>query len=255
MKINWQVDREDVRKADAFFDLYRNHPFVTDRKKSNVDDEKPSVTRGYFWQVMVSCLLTTQQRSGPESAVARFVYSDPFPLSYKGCIAEKNVAQYCLKVLRGFGGLRFSDKISGQLQANLEILERGGWDEIFEVLDDIPRPQIAGKERFAADFVDDYFHGFGPKQARNLLQWLGLTKYEIPIDGRMVKWLNRYGFPVALSPAAIADRNYYHFVLGGIQEICRSCGIAPCLLHAAVFVSFDEGGRQAESTNLELAHK
>ena len=27
--------------------------------------------------------------------------------------------------------------------------------------------------------------GFGPKQARNLLQGLGLTRYEIPIDSRI----------------------------------------------------------------------
>ena len=37
-------------------------------------------------------------------------------------------------------------------------------------------------ERQAADYFADHFAGFGPKQSRNLLQSLGLARYEVPID-------------------------------------------------------------------------
>jgi hypothetical protein len=39
--------------------------------------------------------------------------------------------------------------------------------------------------------------GVGPTQARNLLQSLGLTWYEIPLDSRVVRWLrDRLGWNI-----------------------------------------------------------
>lgn len=91
----------------------------------------------------------------------------------------------------------------------------------------------------AADFVDGRFKGFGPKQSRNLLQGLGLTKYEIPIDSRIIKWLNDFDFPVKLTGKPLGDPEYYKFVSRGIRELCDACGIYPCMLDAAIFSSFD----------------
>jgi thermostable 8-oxoguanine DNA glycosylase len=91
----------------------------------------------------------------------------------------------------------------------------------------------------AADFIDDNLKGFGPKQARNLLQLLGLTKYEIPIDSRITEWLNDFGFPVRLSAVSLADRNYYVFVSEGFRKLCAASDLYPCMLDAAIFSSFD----------------
>jgi hypothetical protein len=88
---------------------------------------------------------------------------------------------------------------------------------------------------------------FGPKQSRNLLQSLGLSRYETPIDSRIVKWLNEFGFPLRLSAPALADRHYYAFVMEGFQQICRACEVMPCVLDAAIFASFDNGGWTEES--------
>jgi hypothetical protein len=69
---------------------------------------------------------------------------------------------------------------------------------------------------------------------------LGLTRYEVPIDSRITRWLNEFGFPVTLSADALSDRNYYRFVSEGIRELCDACHIYPCLLDAAIFSSYDE---------------
>lgn len=52
------------------------------------------------------------------------------------------------------------------------------------------------KKRELADNIDQLFKCFGSKQARNFLQALGLTKYEIPIESRMMNWLEEFGFPI-----------------------------------------------------------
>ena len=112
----------------------------------------------------------------------------------------------------------------GELSENLDKLEHGLWKDMLAVTRGLLEPADSARERSAADFIDDHFVGFGPKQARNLLQGLGLTRYEIPLDSRVAKWLTKFGFPVPVSADALADRPYYHFVSDGVQHLCTSAG-------------------------------
>ncbi len=88
--------------------------------------------------------------------------------------------------------------------------------------------------------TSDAHSAFGPNQSRNVLQSLGLTRYEIPIDSRLTDWLNEFGFPVRLSAQALGDHNYYAFVSDGIQLLCERSSVFPCVFDAAVFASSDE---------------
>jgi hypothetical protein len=82
--------------------------------------------------------------------------------------------------------------------------------------------------------------GIDPMQARNVLQMLGLTRYEIPIDSRITKWINEeLHYPVKLTATALSDNEYYDFVMDGIQAISSKAVIEPCLLDAAIFASYD----------------
>ena len=242
MKIIWQIEPRDVERVQTFFDLHQNDPFVQQRIERNLGETKPKVSKAEFWQAMVSCLLTTQQRSGPDSAVTRFINTKPFPLNYQLCIAEGDLCSFAQEVLSSFGGLRRSNRIADEIATDLHLLEQSYWSKTFEMLDELRLNQTVQSERKAVDFIDDHFKGFGPKQSRNLLQSLGLTKYEIPIDSRITKWLNDFGFPVRLSAQALSDRNYYNFVSEGFQRLCAQSGIYPCVLDAAIFASFDKGG-------------
>ena len=126
-------------------------------------------------------------------------------------------------------------------------LEEGLWEETFRMLDRLRLAADPQDEREVADFIDARFKGFGPKQSRNLLQSLGLTRYEIPIDSRITKWLNRFGFPVKLSAEALSDSNYYRFVSEGFQRLCAESETYPCVLDAAIFASYDKGGWSEEN--------
>ncbi len=145
------------------------------------------------------------------------------------------------KTLTNFGGIRRTKGIAEETQYNFRWLERdGGWSEVKQRLETLRSRRTHELEIETADFIADSLKGFGPKQSRNLLQELGLTKYEIPIDSRITRWLNDFGFPVTLSANALSDRRYYSFVSEGIRELCDECGIYPCLLDAAIFSSYDE---------------
>lgn len=239
MKIHWQIEPDDVRKVLKFFELYRKDPLVIKRTDKNLSNERPLPTKEVFWHRMVSCLLTTQQRSGPTSPITRFIESEPFPLRLSVCSQQIDLAQYAQKVISDFGAIRRANKIADEISANLTYLRNGGWDETFGKLRMLQTHTSPKEEREVAEFVDLKFRGFGPKQSRNLLQWLGLTRFEIPIDSRITKWLNELEFPVELNSTGLSDSHYYNFVSDGFQTLCAACDIVPCLLDAAIFVSFD----------------
>jgi hypothetical protein len=71
MKHTWTIEPSDIEKVKTFFDFHRDDVFVRQRIEWNLWEEKPSVDKAEFWQQMVACLLTTQQRSGPTCASRR----------------------------------------------------------------------------------------------------------------------------------------------------------------------------------------
>jgi hypothetical protein len=85
MKHAWVIEPADVEKLKAFVALHKDSLFVKQRIDRNLRDDTPPVRKEDIWQQMVACLLTTQQRSGPTSAVTRFIRTAPFPLAYEVC--------------------------------------------------------------------------------------------------------------------------------------------------------------------------
>jgi hypothetical protein len=242
MEIQWQIDPEDVSRVRAVYAQYKDDPFVVYRRERNLATDKPAISRDYFWLTMVGALLTTQQRSGPDSPIARFSSLKPFPLRYQACVRQEDVAAFTRQVLQDFGGIRRWNKIADEVATNLAVLEQRLWPQILDMTERLRAESSVQVERNAARFVNKHLKGFGPKQARNLLQILGLTRYEIPIDSRITKWLNGFGFPLKLSAWALGDDSYYDLVSDGVQALCAAAGIYPCLLDAAIFTSYDRGG-------------
>jgi hypothetical protein len=70
-------------------------------------------------------------------------------------------------------------------------------------------------EEEVADYIDNHFVGFGPKQARNVLQALRLTRYEISDRQSGYQLAQRH---IALSCQTELDRPCRR----GILQICRS---------------------------------
>jgi hypothetical protein len=247
MKHTWVIEPDDIEKVKVFFDQHRDSPIVRRRIERNLSRQKPPLSRDTIWLQLVACLLTTQQRSGPTDAVTRLILTKPFPLAYDACRKEADVEAFTKELLTAFGGVQRTNRIAAELAANLHLLEGGLWRRTLGELNYLRHARQASAEPHAADFVADHFAGFGPKQSRNLLQSLGLTRYEIPLDSRVVRWLNDFGFPLRLSAPALADRHYYAFVTEGLQRLCEACRVVPCVLDAAIFASFDKEGWTEEN--------
>ena len=95
------------------------------------------------------------------------------------------------------------------------------------------------KERKLANFIAEKMPGFGPKQSRNFIQGPGLSRFEVPLDSRIAKWMRDFDWPVPVSAGALGDIEYYEFVEDMFQKLCKKAKIYPCVLDAAIFSSFD----------------
>lgn len=240
MKLSWQIEEDDIQKVKSFYEKQKDNAFVLKRIELNVKKNLPKFTKELFWQEMISCLMTTQQRSGPNSSVTKFIRTKPFPLNYQKCKRADKIQTTVEETITAFGGLRRGKTIGEEVEFNFLWFETGGLCIINGIVEDMINNQTIETERKCSEIIIDNLKGFGPKQSRNLLQSLGLTKYEIPVDSRITKWLMDFGFPIKLSATALSDKNYYNFVLDGFQKICEASGVFPCVLDAAIFSSFDE---------------
>ena len=173
MKIIWQIDPEDVTKVQSFFSEHRNSAFVTMRIKNNLRESKLPISKEAFWERMIGCLLTSQQRSGPDSPVTRFVCTSPSPLEYKSCNGRSDLENFARQVLSNFGGLRFSTTIGERLASNMELLNTGGWGEVSQHLDRVRQHPNPDNERLAAAYIDDTFKGFGAEAVSQPVAGIG----------------------------------------------------------------------------------
>lgn len=239
MRVTWHFARADIDAVRAEAKKFRRHPIVRDRYARNLKAPKPEVTRERFWRALAMALLTTQQPSGPKTAVRRLLATRPFQLAHPRLLAAEDPRILSSTTLVAFGGIRRHGVISAELAENLSLLESGEWPTVLEALHRLSKPVEPPQERQVADYLADRFAGLGPKQSRNLLQALGLTRFEVPVDRRVAKWLRTKGFPVPISAAALSDRDYYCFVLDGVQALCKAAEVYPCVLDGAVFASYD----------------
>jgi hypothetical protein len=232
-------------------DAKRQDPFFKRRHAKNVVSPSHAFSRENFWKWMVVCICTSVQKSGPNSRVSQFVREEPFPLRLAACVGHEELRLFAEEVLRS-RGLRFGPKLAVQIEANMGRLKDGGWATVQEQFDKLasfsgnaasPHQRIAA-ERQAARIVmgrNGGFAGFGPKQARNLWQCLGVTQYEIPLDSRVSNWLNALpsSFGIEASKLYTSVR-YYEAKMTEIQALCAAAGVMPCEFDAAVFSNADD---------------
>jgi hypothetical protein len=217
----------------------RENSFFRERLNYNVDGTITPELNESFWFELVMALLSSQQRGTPESPVELFRLREPFPLTLESYEALKD--EEVDAILSHF---RFHQKITKQLRANHDWLFRksDGWSLIAPQLQGLltQRNQTAHHshktlERRVSRLAANHLEGIGPKQSRNLLQSIGLTRYEIPLDSRVVGWLREnLGWQVCMEGLSIDET--YEELLDRVQASCEAAGVLPTVFDAAAFV-------------------
>lgn len=236
MKIVWEYTESDINRVIDFVNANQN-PFVENRINRNIQRNGILLDKDEILKTMLMCLLTAQQNSGPDSNLSVFLRNKPFLLTDSFLSQEHGIENVVREVLISNGLNRYFNKIPNYFTINYLHLVQSDWELKKKLEDCFSKDLTKSEERVLADKIDQDFKGFGSKQARNFLQSLGLTKYEIPIDSRIISWLKKFGFPILFTPIALQDKSFYHFVSDGIQLLCEKANIYPCVLDAAIVSS------------------
>jgi hypothetical protein len=211
------------------------------RLKYNVAQGAILPKRDEFWKQLVMALLTSQQKSTEGMPVSKFAVKEPFPLAL--ATYQTSHDEDVVVVIKS-NGLRFGPRITGFLRLNYKwLFETGdGWAMIESLLQKLvsqreksPDANQKTLEREVARVLADNLAGIGPKQSRNLLQELGLTRYEIPLDSRVVGWLNE-NLNWGISLGDLTHHKTYDQHLDRVQAACQAAAVLPTVFDAAAFV-------------------
>lgn len=242
MIADWSISADTMSKWKDFVEANRDKDLPRRRRARNVKRTEPlDLSKEEIWRVLVGCNVTTQQRSGPNSAASRFLDSDSPALDLKKCRSSRNL-HHLVEAECTLAGLRRSKTIAKNLAKTLNNLESpGGWDALEAQLATLERNTTSKKERLVTDYLrSGGFPGLGQKQARNFIQWIGLSKYEVPLDSRVLKRLRELGANFVPTGSAMTDEAVYLFVQGLVQRIANDLHMYPCELDACIFASFGE---------------
>ncbi len=87
----------DIKRVNELIKLQVDKKFVLNRIKKNIDiNYIPPFNNELFWKAMILCILSSQQRSGPDSPITNFYSINPFPLSLNDCNScSDNLSDLC----------------------------------------------------------------------------------------------------------------------------------------------------------------
>jgi N-glycosylase/DNA lyase len=197
----------------------------------------PVINRTRMWDVVVIALLSMQSRPW----VVAFLNT---PASSALALSQAALPGFSQRAATaiGSGGSRFKNRIAGQLVTNHAFLSNGGWQLVSteeatlrQFSTNAPPSACIRVERQASNWAASALAGFGPKQSLHFWQTLGLTRYEIPLDSWVTGWLNSLPLPFRVPPTTFGERDFYQWILDGVQVVRQRAGVYPTLLNAALF--------------------
>ena len=239
MRAVWIISRSDLNRWRHLVETSKRNELVLRRKRLNIQRKGIVLSRQAIWRVLVGCQVTTQQRSGPNSTVSRFLKSRSPALRYGVCRDAPSL-QVLIEEECKTAGLRRGPTVAVNLASILAALEAGEWKVLRRQLGTLEHHTTPRKERLVVKYLESgTFPGLGPKQSRNFIQWLGLSRYEVPLDSRVLKTLRLFGATFVPGGTALTDEAVYDFVQSGLQQISKALRIYPCILDACIFSSLD----------------
>lgn len=237
MELIWKISDSDVLKVvnviktnrDKKVERIINHNI----KHIDVEIDKDSILRA-----MLICLLSSDSEPYPEEKTDQLFNKKPYLLNYQYLLRAGNIEEQLYEIFQAGGLTKYAKKIPGLYASNVEYLTDSNWELEHEIREMAGKDLSVQEERKLADMTDRSFKGFGSKEARSFLLALGVTRYEIPVDFQMIRWLEQMSFPVRFSGHALQDIYFYHFISDGIQKLCEISDTFPCLLYSSVITSY-----------------
>lgn len=111
MIVNWKIDNDDINKLKKFIQLH-NNPFVAARISRNINRKDIVLDKNTILKTISMCLLTSQQRSGPNTPIVDFLRIEPFPISLESLNNNLDTEIFIRSTLQKYNLNRYINNIS-----------------------------------------------------------------------------------------------------------------------------------------------
>ena len=248
MKCLLVPDKADTEKLEAAFASVKNHDLVRERFEKNLAPAARKPTRSELWRQLVIALASSGTRSTEGSGMWQLCYVRPFPLRLSQVRSfHPRVPKFAEKIFRQYH-VRFPRSKAGFVETNYSLLYGDGvvkrLDELVAELWSLrQRPArhtdsaCRSERRVCSEVLRLGLKGIGNKQCRNWLQSLGLLRYEVPLDSRVLKFLKPMMKGMPLEQELLGTDAYYHFVEDAVQALCKEARMLPCVADAVMFLT------------------
>ena len=226
------VTKGELKNYEKFVYDFKDKERVVRCHNKNVLRKDVVISKEEFWRCFVIAMLTTQTKSGEGSALEGFLKTKPNILSYNYCIALEGVEDIEREIPKN--ATRFWNKACLNISEAIGKFKNGLWNDVKILLSAIETDTTLEKERDIVDFIRKNFKGIGRKQSRNIIQMMGLSKYVLPIDSRVVKKIEELS-SITLNKKLL-EKNYVQ-IENRVNEICKRIDIHPCIFDACTFSS------------------
>lgn len=236
MELIWKLNDSDINKVREFVktNMTPNVERITNRNINHIDGV---IDKNTILRTMLICLLASETDSYPEHEIEKMFHNKQYFLNYEYIFKIRHIENALYEIFQKFGTTKYVKKVPKYFSTNFEFLVGTNWDLELEINTAMRKELTKYDERKLADMVDRSFKGFGSKEARSFLLALGVTKYEIPIDSKLIRWLEKFDFPIKFTKTALQDILFYHFVSDGIQKLCEVSEVYPCVLYTSILTS------------------
>jgi hypothetical protein len=167
------------------------------------------------------------------------------------------------KIISDFGGIGLIEQLSDRIFDDVRWVDRH-WEELKPFLRVLKRQRRRSpierdfhEERSVSKIlrngntvIPTKLAGIGPKQSRNILQSLGLMRYEIPLDSRLAEWMNA-NLTIKVDVKKLSQEAYYNRIIDQVRALCSECDVLPCVFDAAVFKYMEKDGTKAQKIACE----
>ena len=210
-----------------------------------------------LWSSLVMGLVSSQQKMDDDSPARNLiaVCEVKTPEGFAG-MSESEF----LKI--GGDKIRMKSKVFDKLHRAAEKIKNLGVGRLMNDLKDLADEEVncevrLGVERRCADLLREEFFGIGLKQSRNVLLYMGLTRFVVPLDSRVLNSLNKMGLETKLGASAFQDKEIYLLFEDLIFSLCREmkAGILPYEFDALCFVGYESVLEYCRLPKLEMKEK
>lgn len=148
----WTFDKVTLAQWEQLVRDNTSKPLPRRRYELNVRRIGIDLSKQNVWHSLVGCQVTTQQRSGPRSAVSRFLNSKSLALNLAKCRESKDLREFLTGEMTN-AGLRRAPTIASNLATILKNLQAGEWRVLLNHLETLRTYPTSLKERAVVNYL------------------------------------------------------------------------------------------------------